>query len=172
MQPIPDSRPELITAIEQVAAAATPEALVEALRGCARRVARSDGIAVVRREGPMVAYVAEDAIGSLWVGQRFVLRTCISGLTMLDNSPILIPDTLLDPRVPQVAYAGTFVRSMAMFPIGAPEPGMALGAYWRTPGPVDPQAVAALASLSHAATEALARIERQDLGHADTTGAA
>jgi len=156
--PTPEYRHTLTDAVERIAAAGSEDDLVEALRACARRTIGADGIAVVRREGPMVVYVAEDAVGPLWIGQRFVLRTCISGLSMLDGAPILIPDTRADPRVPQAAYIGTFVRSMAMVPIGAPEPQMALGAYWRSVGPIAPHALEKHMGLADAATRSLAKL--------------
>lgn len=132
--------------------------IIDALHRCARRACGADGIAVVCREDAMVAYVAEDAIGRLWAGQRFVIRHCISGLAILEKAPILIPDTLVDSRVPQSVYAATFVRGMAMFPIGAPEPSMALGGYWAKPNALDPAALDALEELAALATQALARI--------------
>ena len=103
--------------------ATSEEEVLEMLRDSARAIALSDGVAVVRRYGDQVAYVGEDAITPLWTGQRFPIHTCISGLAMLARQPILIPDILKDPRVPLNAYLSTFVRSMAMFPIGTGEPG-------------------------------------------------
>ncbi|WP_204276717.1 GAF domain-containing protein, partial [Klebsiella aerogenes] len=55
---------------------------------------------------------------------------CISGWAMRHGKTVLISDVRLDPRVPQEAYARTFVRSLVMVPIGRPTPVAALGAYW------------------------------------------
>lgn len=136
--------------------------LVDALRASARRVARSDGITIIRRDGDEVAYIAEDAQTPLWTGHSFPIESCISGLAMLENRPILIPDIYADNRVPHAAYQATFVSSMAMFPIGSGEPQMAMGAYWRTAGPLDPEAVSLLSSLARAASDAFDRVARRE----------
>ena len=135
--------------------------LVDALRTSARRVAKSDGITIIRRDGDEVAYIAEDAQTPLWTGHSFPIEACISGLAMLENRPILIPDIYADPRVPHAAYAPTFVKSMAMFPIGSGEPQMAMGAYWSTTGQIDREAVSLLSSLARAASEAFDRVEQR-----------
>jgi GAF domain-containing protein len=136
--------------------------LIYALRSSARRIAGSDGIAIVRRVGDRVVYVAEDALSPLWIGQSFALAACVSGQAMLTNQPILIPDVFVDPRVPHAAYRTTFVNSMAMFPIGSGEPQLALGAYWHEAGPIDPEAAQLLASLARAAGTAFDRIEQHE----------
>ncbi len=129
--------------------AATDEAdAIAILCDHARVVAAADGITVVRREGDEVAYVAEDAIGTLWTGQRFPIAMCISGLAIMAGEPILIPDIRNDPRVPLNAYLATFVHGMAMFPIGRTA---ALGAYWKQAGPIDPETVELMTQLAAAA---------------------
>ena len=42
---------------------------------------------------------------------------------------MIIPDIYLDPRIPHEAYRPTFVKSMAMVPVGQ-QPVAAIGAYW------------------------------------------
>jgi hypothetical protein len=130
------------------AAADTADA-VAILHGHARVIAAADGITVVRREGDEVAYVAEDAISPLWVGQRFAINRCISGLAIMAGEPILIPDIRNDARVPMNAYLATFVQSMAAFPIGRTA---AIGTYWRQAGPIDLQTVELMSELAQAAT--------------------
>ncbi len=161
----PSHRPRqarLLDVLTQLAAAQTIERLVMILRGSAREVGAADGITVVRRDGDRVRYVAEDAASPLWTGQDFPIQACVSGLAMLANRPILIPDIYQDPRVPVDAYATTFVRSMAMFPIGIGEPRMAMGAYWATTGEIDPDSVMLLSSLARSASSAFDRIEGSD----------
>jgi hypothetical protein len=121
---------------------------VAILRDHARVIAAADGITVVRREGDEVVYVAEDAISPLWVGQRFAISQCISGLAIMAGEPILIPDIRNDSRVPMNAYLATFVQSMAMFPIGRIA---ALGAYWEHAGAIDRQTVEFMTELAGAA---------------------
>lgn len=154
-------RRALIDALAQLAAAQSIDNLVTTLRGTARAIAAADGITVVRRMGDRVAYVAEDAASPLWTGQDFPIESCISGIAMIEDRAILIPDIFADPRVPHAAYATTFARSMAMFPIGMGSPQMAMGAYWRTVGPIDPDAVAFLSSLARCATVAFERVGRE-----------
>ncbi len=155
-------RRTLFRAIGQLSMARSFDDLVSALRGSARAIGAADGITVVRRRGDRVAYVAEDAVSPLWTGQDFPIENCISGIAMLENRPILIPDIAADPRVPQAAYEPTFVRSMAMFPIGSGEPTMAMGAYWKTAGPLDPESINLLTGLAHAAGDAFETVERHE----------
>lgn len=152
-------RRQLLTAaMARLSRASSVEGIVVILRDCARTIGGADGIAVIRREGDQVAYVAEDALGTLWTGQRFPIESCISGLAILEAHPIHIPDIYDDPRVPIDAYRPTFVRSMAMYPIGLMGPSMAMGAYWSQPGPIDPAASAMLASLARYAGVTLGRV--------------
>lgn len=114
-----------------IRSARTLDDVLETLRGKARAIADADGVAIVRRVGDRVHYVGEDAIAPLWTGQNFPIEQCISGLAILERRPIVIPDVTADPRVPHGAYLSTFVKSMAMFPLGYPAPIAALGLYWK-----------------------------------------
>lgn len=145
----------LASAIEQLGSARTLDEVTEILRGSARRIAGADGIAIVLRDGNLCHYVTEDSKAPLWAGQRFPLETCISGIAMRDRQPIVIPDVMVDPRVPHAAYEPTFVRSMAMMPIGSPDPVAAMGAYWSDTGEPSDAVVTLLQTLSRAASTAL-----------------
>jgi GAF domain-containing protein len=153
-----ERRRKLVNALTHLASVETEAELVDALRAYARAIAGADGIAVVKREGARVSYIAEDATGPLWTGQRFPIETCISGIAMIERRPILISDIRADPRVPPATYAPTFVRAMAMFPIGLPEPVMALGVYWGMRHEIDANAFTLLAGLARSAGSALTRI--------------
>jgi len=144
----------LTNAVALLAAACDEAGVLAILRDHARAIAGSDGITIVRRDGDAVEYIAEGAISPLWLGQRFPLHMCISGLAILAGAPVLIPDIRNDPRVPLNAYLATFVLSMAMFPIGRTH---AMGAYWQHSGPVDPGAVDRMSSLAAAAVRVLDR---------------
>lgn len=148
----------LLAAIERLAGARSQDDVVAMLRDAAREAVDADGICVVLRDGANVVYVAEDAISPLFQGQRFVLEECISGLSMRDRENIVIADVLADPRAPRGAYEPTFVRSMAMAPIGEPEAVAALGAYWREPVAPAPDAVSRLEALARAASTALTNV--------------
>jgi hypothetical protein len=154
-----ERRRRLMDTLGRLSSCQSIEDLVMVLRGSARAIADADGITVVRRMGDRVAYVAEDAACPLWTGQDFPIETCISGIAMLENRPVLIPDIYADDRVPHAAYRATFVHSMAMFPIGMGEPLMAMGAYWRRVGSIDSEAVSLLSSLARSASLVFDRLK-------------
>lgn len=132
--------------------------VLEILRTSARSILRSDGVTVVVREGDQVHYVGEDAIAPLWSGQRFPIRSCVSGLAMLERRMIVIPDIHCDSRVPLNAYLSTFVHGMAMAPIGRGQPVAAVGAYWRSSQPIEEDALVLLDMLAKSASAQLERI--------------
>lgn len=138
----------LAHALGLLGTAADAAQAIEVLRDHARVIAACDGITIVQRDGDAAVYVAEDAIGQLWTGQRFPIGQCISGLAIMTGEPILIPDIRNDPRVPLNAYLATFVGSMATFPIGRTA---AIGAYWQHVGPIDTVAVELMAQLAEGA---------------------
>lgn len=149
---------KLNEAMSALAAALSLEDLVTTLCAAGRAIAASEGVTVIRREGDLVAYIAEDAVNPLWTGKRFAMEACISGLAILENRPILIPDIYADSRVPHAAYRPTFVRSMAMYPIGLVAPTMAVGAYWRERREIDAGTSALLITLARMAGIALSRV--------------
>ena len=145
----------LTSAIEKLGSARTLDHVVDILRSTARRIAGADGIAIILSDNGFCHYLTEDAMSPLWAGQRFPQPTCISGLAMMSRKTIVIPDVMADPRVPHAAYEPTFVRSMAMVPIGSPESVAAVGAYWSEIGDPSTNSIALLEALSRAATTAL-----------------
>ncbi|WP_342151886.1 GAF domain-containing protein [Methylorubrum sp. SB2] len=158
-----DAYPKADPALERTAAlladARSADEVVEILRLTARRIAGSDGIAVVLREGDTCFYAAEDAIEPLWRGCRFPLDACVSGWAMLHDETVVIPDIGTDPRVPRPAYSNKAICSLALVPIGAPEPVAALGAYWCAMVLLDPATLTRIETLARQAGEAFARLE-------------
>ena len=144
-------------AMELLEQANSVDEVVAILRGSARAAARADGVTVVLRDGESCHYVDEDAVGPLWKGQRFPLRECISGWSMLHAETVVVPDIRHDERIPQPAYRPTFVRSLAMVPIGT-EPVGAIGAYWRDQHAASATELGPLQRLAGAAAAALDRI--------------
>jgi signal transduction histidine kinase/ActR/RegA family two-component response regulator len=136
--------------------------VVAVLRESARDLCQSDGVSVILREGETCRYVGEDAVGPLWVGQTFKLEDCISGIAMRTASTIVIPDVSRDPRIGQDLYRGTFVRAMAMAPIGFDAPTAAVGVYWATLGEPSLAAVTALEQLARTAGVALRNVALHD----------
>ncbi|GAA4250033.1 GAF domain-containing protein [Azospirillum formosense] len=133
-------------------------AVVSVLRATVRRLTGADGITIVLRDGDLCHYVEEDAISPLWKGQRFPMGTCISGWAMLTGQPAVIPDIYADPRIPQDAYRLTFVRSLVMVPVGAPEPIAAIGAYWAAQHTPDTGTVTLLRAIARSAALALSNV--------------
>jgi hypothetical protein len=153
-----EQRRLLTEAMARLSRAGSIDEIVDILRLCARAISGADGITVIRRQGDRVAYIAEDALQPLWAGADFPIENCISGLAILEARPIHIPNIYEDPRVPIEAYEPTFVRSMAMYPIGLMGPSMAMGAYWARSGAIDPGTSALLASLARYAGVTLGRV--------------
>lgn len=145
-------------AVDLLGQAESLEDVVGILRASARAGACADGMTVVLRDGELCHYVEEDAVGPLWKGQRFPLRECISGWSMLNRETAVIPDIRHDDRIPKDAYRPTFVRSLVMVPIGS-NPVGAVGAYWREGHVPSAAEIGSLQRLAKAAAAALARLE-------------
>lgn len=152
----------LLQTAERLVTACSIEQVVAVLRDVARSLVGAEGIAVVLRDGDQCCYVAEDAVSPLWTGQSFPSASCVSGWAMRHNETVVIEDVLLDERVPQEAYARTFVRSLVLVPIGRPTASAALGAYWAEPKQHAAEVIEKLQSLGRLATLALenARLQK------------
>lgn len=154
---------DILEASERLVAAHSLDDVIDVLRKTARAAVGAEGIAIALKDGDRCFYVAEDAVAPLWQGQSFPASDCIFGWAMRERETVAIRDVRLDPRVPQEAYARTFVRSLVMVPIGRPDPVAAIGAYWSAPADHDADTVARLESLARLATIA---IENARLAHA------
>ena len=131
------------------------------MRSAARSLSGADGIAVVLREDGRVRYVDEDAVGPLWKGGVFPMDACISGWAIQHRQRVIIPDVLADPRIPQLLYEPTFVKSCVMTPVGLPEPIACIGAYWSEVREPTPEEVAALDAIARATAVALENLRLQ-----------
>jgi GAF domain-containing protein len=132
------------------------------VRVAARSVTGAQGATFVLRENDKCFYVDEDAIAPLWKGQRFPLTECISGWAMINNETAVVSDIETDPRIPLAAYRSTFVRSLAMVPVGSPEPIAAIGAYWSVARQPSEAAVNSLRELAALTSVAIARVGLAD----------
>jgi PAS domain S-box-containing protein len=155
LQILDDRLSHVLIASERLVEAASVDEVVAVLRDTARAAVGAEGVAIVIESGGYCSYVAEDAVSPLWQGQTFPADHCISGWAMLRNETVVIRDVRLDSRIPQEAYAPTFVRSLVMVPIGRPVPVAALGAYWSEVIDHDQDTVKRLESLARLATIAL-----------------
>lgn len=150
-----DRLSHVLNASERLALAGSVDEVVAVLRDTARAAVGAEGVAIVIETGGYCSYVAEDAVSPLWQGQTFPADHCVSGWAMRHNATVAIPDVRLDSRVPQDAYAATFVRSLVMVPIGRPVPVAALGAYWAEVGDHGQDTLKRLESLARLATIAI-----------------
>lgn len=153
-----------------LAAAADLTEITQIVRSAARAVTGAQGATFVLREDGNCFYADEDAIAPLWKGQRFPLTACISGWAMLNDETAIVPDILIDPRIPIEAYRTTFVKSLAMVPVGSPDPVAAIGAYWSVRRTPDRRSVAELEELAALTAEAVARVGLESAPWAPTFG--
>lgn len=145
----------VLDASERLVMAGSVDEVVAILRDTARAAVGAEGVAVVIEHDGRCSYVAEDAVSPLWQGQTFPADHCISGWVMHHGETVAMSDVRLDPRIPQDAYAPTFVRSLVMVPIGRPVPVAALGAYWSEVRSHDDDTIKRLESLARLATIAI-----------------
>ena len=127
--------------IRRLTICSSVQEIMETVTPAARTLLAADGITFVLRDGGECFYAEEDAVSPLWKGRRFPIDACISGWCMVHRRAAVIPDVYRDPRIPHDAYRPTFVRSLAMVPVRQDDPVAAMGAYWRTPRPIAPDAV-------------------------------
>lgn len=149
------------------ASAADLAYIMRVARHAARELSGADGATFVLKDGDSCYYADEDAIGPLWKGRRFPQTSCISGWVMMSGKPAVVEDVFVDPRIPIDAYRPTFVRSLAMVPVGEHAPLAAIGIYWAERHRAS---AAQLEVLQWLASETAAAMERADGGTTDDLG--
>jgi two-component sensor histidine kinase len=155
-----DSAGALATVVRRLSTARSLEEVMGVVTYGVRTLLHADGATFVLRDGDRCHYAEEDAISPLWKGRRFPIEICISGWCMLHRAPTVVGDIYADPRIPIDAYRPTFVRSLAMAPVGSDEPIAALGAYWSFKREIAPQELQLLQTIANAAALALAALQR------------
>jgi two-component sensor histidine kinase len=153
----PDGLPAILHSLCE--ASCDDEVMRVVARGV-RTLVDADGASVVLRDRDRCHYVEEDAISPLWKGRKFAIGSCISGWSMINRQQVVVPDVFADSRIPLDAYRPTFVRSLAITPVGVPEPMAALGAYWSQGHEATAGELEVLQALADAAALALARLSR------------
>ncbi|MEW6127496.1 MAG: PAS domain S-box protein [Acidobacteriota bacterium] len=141
---------ELVAHLDTAQVTATLCRTVRKLLGC-------DGAAFILYEGESVFYADEDARMPLWKGRRFSSTNCISGWSIIHRMPVAIADIYTDSRIPIDEYKKTFVKSLAMMPVGPREPVAAIGAYWAHQHQASDYELDLLRAVASAADLALAR---------------
>lgn len=155
----PDAAGRLLRVAHDLSVAPDICGVTAITRRAARDLTAADGVTFVLRELDSCFYADEEAIGPLWKGRRFPLNACISGWVMMHNSPVVIQNVYDDTRIPHDAYKPTFVRSLAMVPVRAPEPIAAIGAYWASEREATETEVGILAFLADSAALAIRNLQ-------------
>ena len=76
----------LIKAVQDLSLARSLDRVQEIVRHAARELTGADGATFVLRDDDKCFYADEDAVSPLWKGQRFPLKSCISGWAMLNQA--------------------------------------------------------------------------------------
>lgn len=145
--------------LRRLAISISSQEVMEIITQAARALLHADGVTFVLRDGDRCYYAEEDAISPLWKGKRFPMEACISGWCMINGQGVIIPNIYADARIPHDAYKPTFVRSLAMVPIGKDNPIAAVGAYWSRLREIPPPELELLQALANAAALALSHVE-------------
>lgn len=149
----------LVMAVQELSLARDLDSIMAIVRRAAREMTGADGATFVLRDGEFCHYVDEYAIAPLWKGQRFPLKTCISGWAMLNSQPAVIEDIYADSRIPADAYRPTFVKSLAMVPIRTESPIGAIGNYWATQRMPSKEEVELLQALANTIAVAMENVQ-------------
>ena len=148
----------LLAVIRALSFCRTLQDVMDIVRREARDLTAADGVIFVLRDGDQCHYAEENAIGPLWKGRRFPMKTCISGWVMQHREVAVIEDIYADPRIPADAYRPTFVKSLAMVPVRAEDPLGAIGAYWAANHRASVAELQVLESLAEACALALENV--------------
>lgn len=149
----------LLLVVKDLACVRTIEEVIEIVGLAARDLTNADGVTFVLRDGECCHYVDENAIGPLWKGMRFPLKSCISGWAMLNKQAAVIEDIYQDARIPIEAYKVTFVKSLVMAPIRISDPLGAIGAYWSTQHRATSEEIELLEILTDTTAVAIANVQ-------------
>jgi len=149
----------LVGVVRELSQARDINAITAIVRDAARELTGADGATFVLRDGAQCYYADENAMAPLWKGKRFPIETCISGWVMLNRQSVVIEDVYDDPRIPEVAYRPTFVKSLAMVPIRRNAPIGAIGNYWAANYQPSAQEMAILEALADTTSVALENAE-------------
>ncbi len=148
----------LTHAVQALAAARDVDGVTGIVCEAARELMGADGATLVLREGDQCCYVDEDAIAPLWKPRKVHASDCVSGWVMRSGRPVVVPNVRLDDRLDQDMYRPTFVRGLAMVPMGSKDAMGAIGTYWATRHAAAPDDLRILQALADSASIALENV--------------
>jgi len=150
----------LLKVVQQLSLARDLNTITEVVAHTARELSQADGATVALCDNEHCFYADEDAIAPLWKGQRFRVDASVSGWVMMHAESIGIEDIYQDPRVPVETYRATFVKSLAMAPIGRSNPLGALGSYWAKQHTPTAEQMSLLEALADATATAIENVRQ------------
>jgi len=152
----------LVKAVERLSVADELAEILEIMQATANDVSGVDGVCFLQRDGDFCQCIEERAIGPLWKGLRLPMSGCVSGWCLSHNQTAVIPDTRLDPRVPQELYRPTFVRSLVSVPIRTNEMLGVIASYWARPRRFSAEDVSFIEAMGRAASVAIAATQLRE----------
>jgi GAF domain-containing protein len=157
-----DIEATLNDARQRLAGSVDMREIMAIVRNTGREIIGADAATFILREGEQVFYADESAIQPLWKGQRFPISRCIGGWSMVNRSPVVIPDLAKDARIPLEVYHPTFVKSLAVVPIGVEDPIGAIGTYWAVHHRATQNEIQFLEQLASDTFEAIVRVQNTE----------
>jgi len=152
----------LVKAVERLSVADELPEILEIIQTTAHDVSGVDGVCFLQRDGDFCQCLEERAIGPLWKGLRLPMSGCVSGWCLSHNRTAVIPDTHLDPRVPQELYRPTFVRSLISVPVRTNEMLGVIASYWAQPRRFSAEEVSFIEAMGRAASVAIAATQLRE----------
>ena len=149
----------LAEVVESIAGVRDLAALASIVCAAARQLTGAEGSALALREGDECHYVEEDSPTPLWKGRRLPMDRCAAGWTIGRGEPLVVADRENDPRIPAELFDGTFVRALALVPIGRGEALGAIGCYWSGPHRPSEQELGLQQALADAAAVGLDNLD-------------
>ena len=151
----------LMQVIQELPRCRDMEAVISAVCRAARQLSGSDAAVLVLRDGELCHVIGEDSPTPYWKGRRYPLKESVTGWVMEHDQPVVLDD-ISDPRVSQTIYRTTYVKSMAVVPLGRPQPIGSLSNLWRSRHTPSADEVKLMGMLADAAAVALENVR----GHA------
>jgi signal transduction histidine kinase/DNA-binding response OmpR family regulator len=158
----------LLEALRSLSLAPDLPKLATAACRAARQVTAATGASFILREGSICHCVEEDSPVPLLRGRKVPVARGIAGWVVSRGETAVIDDIGHDERVDQDVYADSYVRSLAMAPVGGPDALGAIGVYWSRRGRPAAEEVRLLRALADHAAAALQVLRRLQASERET----